>query len=709
MKLRGKFSLMVGIPLLGMLAVFGTGLWSFDRLETSVQRLAQIQGDANSMVNADRDAYQARSAMSEAQGTLAAEELDQVQSRFEENVLQAKQRVEGPAARFSSEMQPELERFRSEYESWRSASTTVVNTARQTAQDYQEARQSGRDATEAFGAMRGAIDEIGIAIDAALEGAMPFDRRRQLERALSLVLNGDRDAYQAMVFRFQAQSTSDPGRLAELNEQNRENIEQTGDRVRQAAALLGTAAAEEQLGVFNEHFAVWQPNSRQVLELLLARSEETAQMNQAAATAAASFAEMRDTIDQLQIMQEERATAASASMSAAIDTTNRIYFTVVVIALATACVVAFLLVRRMLRALYAGTSAAEAIAAGDLTVSAGIASRDELGQLSQALQRMVERLSEVVGDISTASDNVRSGSRQLAASSEQLSQGATEQAASTEEVSSSMEEMASTIQQNADNSQETERIARKAAADAEQTGGAVRETVDAMRNIAEKISIIEEIARNTNLLALNAAIEAARAGEQGKGFAVVASEVRKLAERSQTAATEISELSSNSVDVAEEAGRQLEALVPDIRRTAELVQEISASSAEQRTGSSQVNKAIAELDQVVQQNASHAEEMSATAETLSGQADQLQESVQFFRLANAGSASAPRAASNGHAETKTPADRNGRGVPGERNGTPAAASERNPAASGQSRAAVAATLPAEANGHHPSDEEFESF
>jgi methyl-accepting chemotaxis protein len=240
------------------------------------------------------------------------------------------------------------------------------------------------------------------------------------------------------------------------------------------------------------------------------------------------------------------------------------------------------------------------------------------------------RLTGVILDVKSAAGSVSSGSRQMAASAEQMSDGATRQASNTEEVSSSMEEMDSNIQQNADNAQETEKIAMKAAEDAERGGRAVEQTVEAMRNIAEKITIIEEIARNTNLLALNAAIEAARAGEQGKGFAVVASEVRKLAERSQKAAGEISELSTSSVDVAEEAGTVLRELVPGIRRTSELVQEISASSAEQRAGSQQVNKALAGLDQIVQQNASHAEEMASTAEALSGQAEQLQEVIGFF-------------------------------------------------------------------------------
>jgi len=287
---------------------------------------------------------------------------------------------------------------------------------------------------------------------------------------------------------------------------------------------------------------------------------------------------------------------------------------------------------RMIKNLNERAIVTDKIAEGDLNVNIKVNSEKDV--LGNSLYKMVEKLKEIVESVKIAADNVTAGSQELSSSSEQLSQGATEQASAAEEASSAMEEMTSNIKQNADNSHQTEKIAQKSADDAKAGGKAVAETVTAMKDIASKISIIEEIARQTNLLALNAAIEAARAGEHGKGFAVVASEVRKLAERSQTAAAEISKLSESSVLVAEKAGELLLLIVPDIQRTAELVQEISAASNEQNGGAGQINSAIQQLNQVIQQNASASEEMSSTAEELANQAEQLQHTISFFRISS---------------------------------------------------------------------------
>ena len=339
-----------------------------------------------------------------------------------------------------------------------------------------------------------------------------------------------------------------------------------------------------------------------------------------------------------------------------------IIFTSLFTLVAAAASVMFI-ARRYAAPIMAMNGTALRLASGELehAEDARIGARhDEIGTLYASLHGTIAKLKLVVGDVQTAGERVANDSTELSDnaqqmstgiggisdSSQQLSQGATEQAASAEEVSASVEEMSANIKQNADNAAQTEQIAVKAAKDAQVGAQAVRETVEAMRQIAEKIAIIEEIARQTNMLSLNASIEAARAGEHGKGFAVVASEVGKLAERSRSAAGEISELSRKSVEVAERAGTMLDGMVPDIQRTAELVQEISVASREQDSGAQQINKAIAQLDTVIQHNASISEEFSATSEEIAGQstmvagtaeelaaqADRLQEAVAFFRL-----------------------------------------------------------------------------
>ncbi|MBF0343637.1 MAG: MCP four helix bundle domain-containing protein [Nitrospirae bacterium] len=335
-------------------------------------------------------------------------------------------------------------------------------------------------------------------------------------------------------------------------------------------------------------------------------------------------------------LQEDESKKLYENAQKSYESVRNISIVSIVIGLLVAIIVALWIINSVVKPLNEGVSIATSLAEGDLTVKIDTSSKDETGQLLGAMKNMVDKLKEVVGNVQMASDQVASGSSELSTSAQQISEGATNQAASIEETSSSMEEMSANIKQNSDNALLTDKIAVKSAQDAKETGNSVSEAVNAMKEIASKISIIEEIARQTNLLALNAAIEAARAGEHGKGFAVVASEVRKLAERSQKAAGEITQLSASSVTVAENAGGMLLKLVPDIQKTAELIQEISAASNEQNAGAEQINKALQQLDNVIQQNASAAEELASTSEELSAQAGMLQEAISFFKTGDSG-------------------------------------------------------------------------
>jgi len=331
--------------------------------------------------------------------------------------------------------------------------------------------------------------------------------------------------------------------------------------------------------------------------------------------------------------------ASTEAMLATFRSVISVMIIIIIVAVVVGIIAAVVITKGITGPVTKGVEFAKELANGNLDAKLDIDQRDEVGQLATALKAMVEKLRSIITDVRTSSDNVAAGARELSSAAQDMSQGATEQAASAEEASASMEEMASNINQNADNALQTEKIALKASGDAKEGGDAVQKTVKAMKEIADKISIIEEIARQTNLLALNAAIEAARAGEHGKGFAVVASEVRKLAERSQEAAREISDLSSSSVDIAEKAGQLLNQILPDIQKTAELVQEITAGSSEMRTGGEQINAAIQQLDQVIQRNAGASEEMAATAEELSSQSDALQQAISFFKMRNEGGSS----------------------------------------------------------------------
>jgi methyl-accepting chemotaxis protein len=348
----------------------------------------------------------------------------------------------------------------------------------------------------------------------------------------------------------------------------------------------------------------------------------------------ASGRERIDYVDYLEIMDWHVGIATYPDETLAIvREVAFIMIAVTAVGVIVAGIIGLLLGRRIAKPIATVAATMRSVADGNLAVeSAGVSSRDEVGDLSKSVDQMVERLSSVVGDIKSGATSISQGSGELSTTSESVSEGASRQAASVEEVSASMEEMRSTIERSADNARETRKVSEESAQRAREGGEGAAETVSAMKRIAEQINVIEEIARNTNLLALNAAIEAARAGESGKGFAVVAGEVRKLAERSAQAAAEISEVSTSSVAIAERTGQTLEEMVPQIQKTADYVQEIAHAAEEQKSGSQQITESITQLDTVVQQNASAAEEMASMAEELAAQAQSLSDSVAFFSV-----------------------------------------------------------------------------
>ena len=417
------------------------------------------------------------------------------------------------------------------------------------------------------------------------------------------------------------------------------------EQIEKAKPLFVTDRAKEIFAAFSTLSAEYEREMQRALSMAATRklADRDEALSQSLEVVREKANRLDEMLDELVAQKQARAKKASEETEALYRSSRQLMLAAIGGGVLLGIVLGWAISRSVSRPLARAVDAANRLAEGDLSVTVESTSRDETGQLLNAMQNMIAKLSGVVNEVKSSAEALAGAAEEVSATAQSLSQASSEQAAGVEETSASIEQMTASISQNTDNAKVTDGMATKASAEASEGGEAVKATVSAMKQIAQKIGIIDDIAYQTNLLALNAAIEAARAGEHGKGFAVVAAEVRKLAERSQVAAQEIGDVAGSSVELAEKAGRLLDQMVPNIKKTSDLVQEITAASEEQSSGVAQINSAVGQLSQTTQQNASSSEELSATAEEMSSQAEQLQQTMAFFKLAGHGvpAASAP--------------------------------------------------------------------
>ena len=662
MKIRTKFTFMVGIPVAAIVVILAIGLFSFSQIRQTINEISELQNDRATMIDGDRDAYQAYLAEIMSTSAQSQEEIDSLKATSIENLDQTWERVAGHGDEFSENMIEDLNIFSEEFNVWRQHSEATIALASATVDGNIAREIADAAAILAFDDMRNTIDQIGELVDNALNENITLQRRRELETALSLVLNGDRDAYQGYVAQLLVPLAASIEEIEALDASSSENIGQTLDRVNEGASILGGPALALR-NTFNEYFIEWRRNSRDVVALAKQNFADNNAIIESVDVNLVHFESMRSAIDRLGELQKTRVNDEVTNMNAMIANTTILYLAVALFAIALAVTIVIITAVRITRALRQTVQVADNISQGDLEVDLDVKQNDEIGQLADSMRTMVAEiqtkatvlnaisngdltvnvektsdrdglgesltrmnttLNEFFSQVNEAVDHVSSGSDQIAQSSQSLSQGATEQASSLEEVSSSLAEIEGQTRKNVEYAEQGNSQMKSLVSAMEQ----INDSSDEIRSV---VKVIDDIAFQINLLALNANVEAARAGKYGKGFAVVADEVRNLAVRSAEAVKETTQMVDETVKNIEVGNKLASA-------TASQFEEMSASSKEQAEGVGQINEGLGQIDQVTQSNTASAEESAAAAEELSSQVQQLKSMIAKFKLSSNGSA-----------------------------------------------------------------------
>jgi len=657
MKIKVKFILMVAIPIAAIAVLVIVGLTSFLSIRNSTTNIDAIQEDRATMLEGDRDAYQAYVAQILAPQTLDPQEVQTLVDSNKENQQQTWERISGPGERFPENMQPKLATFSEAYYAWEQNGTSILDLAAEVATHKAERQAADANAIASFDDMRSHIDELGVMVDNALTLNLSAARRANLETAQSLILNGDRDAYQAYVAQLEILDATSGSEIDELKATSVENLDQAVSRVSQGADILGGSALAIK-DQFVTSFNAWRAQSQAVVDISEQIAGQIANIATLTGLNTGLFDTMRTSIDELGQMQTERVQQETAVVMDTITSTIWIYLIVALIAVAITIAVVAFMASRITGPLRRGVQVADQISRGDLSADLAISQRDEIGQLADAMNRMIaeirkkaavlnaiaqgdltsevekssevdelgesleqmtESLNTVLRQVNESVLQLSSGSDQVAQSSQALSQGATEQASSLEEISASLAEIDGQSRNNVElaekgNSQMKELL---------QAMERINASSDAIRKV---VKVIDDIAFQINLLALNANVEAARAGKYGKGFAVVAEEVRNLAVRSTEAVKETATMVDETVKNME-LGNGL------VAETAQQLEAMAIASKEQASGVTQINLGLDQIDRVTQSTTASAEESAAAAEELASQAQQLKAMIAQFRLA----------------------------------------------------------------------------